>query len=216
MSDVTFGYFLKLLAGEYGEVESKIVVAVNAFWTGRGEEVGTAVGVWVEEGGESVFDDGRVGEGVRVSSNEIRGWRGGNARAKVAGEMVFVERRRIRGRERVGRRNRANREMAEALNAHAGVMDAVGFNRNAADNESRRPTSSRDLCIVYSYKVFRYGYSVYSYASRLLKTPTVSIHRGDVGAWSKHASDVSSNPLAANPTRSSSMSRLSDSQSHAT
>lgn len=27
----------------------------------------------------------------------------------------------------------SNREMAEALNAHAGVMDAVGFNRNAAD-----------------------------------------------------------------------------------
>ena len=59
----------------------------------RGERVldgarrggGTAVGVWVEEGGESVFDDGRVGEGVRVSSNEIRGWRGGNARATVAG-----------------------------------------------------------------------------------------------------------------------------------
>ena len=40
VSDVTFGYFLKLLAGEHGEVESKIVVAVNAFWTGRGEEVG--------------------------------------------------------------------------------------------------------------------------------------------------------------------------------
>ena len=42
-SDVTVGFFLRLLRGEYGDAvldPSHVVVVVNAFWSGNGERVG--------------------------------------------------------------------------------------------------------------------------------------------------------------------------------
>ena len=132
VSDVTFGYFLKLLAGEHGEVESKIVVAVNAFWTGRGEEVGqpwefglkkAARACLTTDAWEKVYACRRTRSAAGAEGTLVRRWPGrwylwNDDGSEVVKEWVDEP---------------SNREMAEALNAHAGVMDAVGFNRNAAD-----------------------------------------------------------------------------------
>ena len=132
VSDVTFEYFLKLLAGDYGETKSKIVVAVNAFWTGRGEEVGqpwefglkkAARACLTKDAWEKVYVCRRTRTAAGVEGTLARRWPGPFVLFCADGSAVVKE----------WVDEPSDREMAEALNAHAGVMDAVGFHRNAAD-----------------------------------------------------------------------------------
>jgi hypothetical protein len=139
-SDTTFGYFLKLLNGEYGGLEkirddpTHLVVVVNAFWSGKGESVGQPWEFGLKKaaretlGGDSgdwekAYSCRRARSAAGVEGTLIRRWPGAWRLFDADGYDVVRE----------WDEEPSNREIAEALNDYAGRPEAAGFNRAAAD-----------------------------------------------------------------------------------
>ena len=143
-ADTTMSFFLKLLRGEYGKrvtEPSHLVVVVNAFWSGTGEKVGQPWEFGLKKEAKAVL--GKSGDWEKVYvCRRIRSAAGAEGTLRRA----WPENWRLFDAEgvRVVREwdaEPSNREMAEALNEDAGVREAAGFNRAAAD------TSRDDDCI---------------------------------------------------------------------
>lgn len=139
-SDTTFGYFIKLLNGEYGGLEkirddpTHLVVVVNAFWSGKGESVGQPWEFGLKKaaretlGGssgdwEKAYSCRRARSAAGVEGTLIRRWPGAWRLFDADGYDVVRE----------WDEEPSNREIAEALNDYAGRPEVAGFNRAAAD-----------------------------------------------------------------------------------
>ncbi len=138
-ADTTFGFFLKFLEGGYGARvadAAHLVIVVNAFWSGNGEKVGQpwelnlrrrAREVLGAESGrgdwEKVYCARRCRSGAGVEGTLRRAWPGAWRLFDAEGVRVVLE----------TETEPSNRAIAEALNADAGVGDAAGYNRDAAD-----------------------------------------------------------------------------------
>ena len=135
-ADTTFGFFLKLLDGEYGArvaSEEHLVVVVNAFWSGNGQKVGQPWELNLrrrarevlghETDWEKVYCARRCRSAAGVEGTLRRAWPGPWHLFDAEGVRVVLE----------TESEPSNRAIAEALNADAGVGDAAGYNRDAAD-----------------------------------------------------------------------------------
>ena len=95
-SDVTVGFFLRLLRGEYGDAvldPSHVVVVVNAFWSGNGERVGQPWEFGLKREAREVL--GRDGDWDKVyccRRARVRRGRRGHARSIVARAVATVRR----------------------------------------------------------------------------------------------------------------------------
>ena len=135
-ADTTFGFFAKLLRGEYGAKVADpdhLIVVVNAFWSGAGEKVGQpwelglrreARRVLSPETGdwEKVYCARRTRSAAGVEGTLVRAWPGPWRLYDAEGVRTVME----------AETEPSNREMAEALNKDAGVREAAGFNRDAS------------------------------------------------------------------------------------
>ena len=135
-SDVTVGFFLRLLRGEYGDAvpqPSHVVVVVNAFWSGNGERVGQPWEFGLKrEAREVLGRDGdwdkvyccrRARSAAGVEGTLVRSWPGPWRLYDARGTRVVLE----------TETEPSNRAMGEALNEAAGAREAAGFNRDAAE-----------------------------------------------------------------------------------
>jgi hypothetical protein len=135
-ADTTGEFLIKLLEGEYGSAVAKdahLIVVVNAFWTGSGENVGqpwefalrkkarevlnTTNGGW-----EKVYCARRVRSAAGVEGTLVRRWPSPWRLWDDCGVEVVLE----------TNDEPSNRQIATALNANANVGDPVGFNVDAA------------------------------------------------------------------------------------
>ena len=149
-SDTTFAYFERLLSGEYGgggrvgedAADAKMLVVVNAFWSGKGENVGQpwefglrrrAKELLSDERGdfEKIYACRRTRSASGVEGTLLKEWPGPWRLFDADGARVVGE----------WDDEPSNRVIAETLNAAAGVDESAGFHRNAAD------TSRDDDCI---------------------------------------------------------------------
>jgi hypothetical protein len=135
-ADTTGEFLIKLIEGEYGSAVAKdthLIVVVNAFWTGSGENVGqpwefalrkkarevlnTTNGGW-----EKVYCARRVRSAAGVEGTLVRRWPSPWRLWDDCGVEVVLE----------TNDEPSNRQIATALNANANVGDPVGFNVDAA------------------------------------------------------------------------------------
>ena len=145
-SDTTFAFFERLLSGEYGGRvggdDGRMLIVVNAFWSGKGEKVGQpwefglrrrAKELLSEERGdfEKVYACRRARSASGVEGTLLREWPGPWRLFDANGERVVGE----------WDDEPSNRVIAETLNDAAGVEESAGFHRNAAD------TSRANDCI---------------------------------------------------------------------
>ena len=145
-SDTTFAFFERLLSGEYGGRvggdDGRMLIVVNAFWSGKGEKVGQpwefglrrrAKELLSEERGdfEKVYACRRARSASGVEGTLLREWPGPWRLFDAHGERVVGE----------WDDEPSNRVIAETLNDAAGVEESAGFHRNAAD------TSRANDCI---------------------------------------------------------------------
>ena len=121
-SDVTVGFFLRLLRGEYGGAvldPCHVVVVVNAFWSGNGERVGQPWEFGLKrEAREVLGRDGdwdkvyccrRARSAAGVEGTLVRSWPGPWRLYDARGIRVVLETERNRVTERWGRRSTRRR-----------------------------------------------------------------------------------------------------------
>jgi len=148
-SDTTFEFFERLVSGKYGgrfdgedegASSSRLLIVVNAFWSGKGENVGQPWEFGLRRRAKELLSRGdfekiyacrRARSASGVEGTLLREWPGPWRLFDANGERVVGE----------WDDEPSNRVIAETLNDAAGVDESVGFHRNAAD------TSRDDDCI---------------------------------------------------------------------